>query len=76
MKKQFLLFFILLPFLAMAQKKNTTSFFAKTISEEDLKRHLYIIASKEMGGRNTPSPGLEKAADYIENHFKMLGLVR
>jgi len=59
----------------MAQKKNTTSFFAKTISEEDLKKHLYIIASKEMGGRDTPSPGLEKAADYIENHFKMLGLV-
>jgi hypothetical protein len=27
-----------------------------------------------MGGRNTPSPGLEKAADYIENHFKSLGL--
>jgi hypothetical protein len=75
MKKQFLLFSILLPFLAMAQKKNTPAFFAKTISEEDLKKHLYIIASKEMGGRDTPSPGLEKAADYIENHFKMLGLV-
>ena len=75
MKKQFFLFSILLPLLAMAQKKNTPPFFAKTISEEDLKKHLYIIASKEMGGRDTPSPGLEKAADYIENHFKMLGLV-
>ncbi|MEI9909889.1 MAG: hypothetical protein WDO71_09600 [Bacteroidota bacterium] len=28
-----------------------------------------------MEGRDTPSPGLEKAADYIENHFRSLGLV-
>ncbi|MEI9807178.1 MAG: M28 family peptidase [Bacteroidota bacterium] len=28
-----------------------------------------------MEGRDTPSPGLEKAADYIENHFKSLGLL-
>jgi hypothetical protein len=39
-----------------------------------MKKHLYIIASKEMEGRDTPSPGLEKAATYIENHFKSLGL--
>lgn len=74
MKKQFLLFFILFPFLSLAQKKNTPAFFAKTISEADLKRHLYIIAGKEMGGRDTPSPGLEKAADYIESQMKLLGL--
>ena len=39
-----------------------------------MKNHLYVIASKEMEGRNTPSPGLEKAATYIENHFRSLGL--
>ncbi len=74
MKKGFLFFCILLPFLAMAQKKNTPAFFANTISELDLKRHLYKIASKEMGGRQTPSPGLEKAADYIEAQMKLIGL--
>jgi hypothetical protein len=41
---------------------------------EDLKKHLYIIASKEMEGRGTPSAGLDRAADYIEAHFKSLGL--
>lgn len=60
---------------ATAQKKNSPAFFAATISADDMKRHLYTIASKEMEGRDTPSPGLEKAADYIENHFKSLGLV-
>ena len=28
-----------------------------------------------MEGRDTPSPGLEKAANYIEDHFKSLGLL-
>lgn len=62
-------------FFASAQKKNTPPYFAATISADDMKRHLYIIAGPEMEGRDTPSPGLEKAADYIENHFKSLGLV-
>ncbi len=74
MKKRFLFFYLLLPFLAIAQKKNIPAFFAKTISEVDLKRHLYKIAGKEMGGRQTPSPGLEKAADYIEAQMKLIGL--
>ncbi|RYY62917.1 MAG: M28 family peptidase [Chitinophagaceae bacterium] len=60
--------------LASAQKNNPSSF-AKTITAEDMSKHLYIIASKEMEGRDTPSPGLEKAASYIENHFKSLGLL-
>lgn len=47
---------------------------AGTISVEDMKKHLYIIASKEMEGRETPSPGLEKTANYIEQYFKSIGL--
>jgi hypothetical protein len=64
-----------LPLLSAAQKKdkNATKA-AATITVEDMKKHLYIIASKEMEGRETPSPGLEKAANYIEQHFKSLGL--
>lgn len=60
---------------ASAQKKNSPAFFANSITAEDMQRHLYIIAGAEMEGRDTPSPGLEKAADYIENHFKSLGLL-
>ncbi|MBL7742907.1 MAG: M28 family peptidase [Chitinophagaceae bacterium] len=75
MKRLLLFTGIVLSVLSHAQKKNTAPFFAATISAEDLKKHLYIIAGKEMEGRDTPSPGLEKAADYIENHFRSLGLL-
>ncbi|MFT3678399.1 MAG: M28 family peptidase [Chitinophagaceae bacterium] len=61
--------------MATAQKKANPGTYAKTITAADMKKHLYIIASKEMEGRDTPSPGLEKAADYIEAHFKSLGLL-
>ncbi|MBN8865051.1 MAG: M28 family peptidase [Sphingobacteriales bacterium] len=61
--------------VATAQKKANPATYAKTITAADMKKHLYIIASKEMEGRDTPSPGLEKAADYIEAHFKSLGLL-
>jgi len=75
MKKIFVvaLFFSYLP--VMAQKKANPSSFAKTITADDLKKHLYIIAGKEMEGRGTPSPGLDRAADYIESHFRSLGLI-
>jgi Zn-dependent M28 family amino/carboxypeptidase len=79
MKKLIYLCLFLIPPAAMAQKgskkKNTPQFFASTISVQDLKKHLYRVASKEMGGRDTPSPGLEMAAGYIEDHFKSLGLM-
>lgn len=58
-----------------AQKKGTPAWYAKTITAEDMQKHLYIIAGADMEGRDTPSPGLEKAADYIEAHFRSLGLL-
>jgi hypothetical protein len=63
------------PVWVVAQKKNKNAVkLASSITAEDMKKHLYIIASKEMEGRDTPSPGLEKAANYIEEHFRSLGL--
>lgn len=75
MRKIVLPVFLGLTLFASAQKKNSPASFAASITADDMKRHLYIIASPEMEGRDTPSPGLEKAADYIENHFKSLGLL-
>lgn len=48
--------------------------FAKTITPEDLRRHLNVIASDKMEGRETGTAGNDKAADYIANFFKNLGL--
>jgi hypothetical protein len=42
--------------------------------QERYERHLNFLASDAMRGRNTPSPELERAADYIAEHFKKIGL--
>ncbi|RYZ21973.1 MAG: M28 family peptidase [Chitinophagaceae bacterium] len=60
-----------------AQKKKAAAnpkLFAASILPADLKKHLYIIAGPEMEGRETATPGQKKAAAYIENHFRSLGL--
>lgn len=59
---------------AYAQKIPKPDAYAKTITTEDLKKHLYIIASPEMEGRETGTEGQRKAAAYIENYFKTVGL--
>lgn len=74
MKHLFTLMIVCAAITATAQKKADPEVFARTITTKDLKSHLSIIASAEMEGRDTPSPGLEKAAEYIIAHFKKLGL--
>ena len=49
--------------------------YASTITDADLKRHLYTVAGAEMQGRETATEGERRAAAYIENHFKSLGLL-
>ncbi len=49
--------------------------YASTITDADLKRHLHIVAGADMEGRETATAGERKAAAYIENHFKSLGLL-
>jgi hypothetical protein len=60
---------------AQAQKIPDPRPFAKTITAEDLKKHLYIVASADFEGRETATEGQHKAAAYIENHFKSVGLL-
>jgi hypothetical protein len=60
---------------SFAQKKFLPNEFAKTITTDDLKKHLEIIAGKEMEGRETGTEGQRKAASYIETHFRNLGLL-
>ena len=74
-KPTLLLAFVCSLLTVLAQKKDKSlEKLSNTITAGDLKKHLYIVASGDMGGRDTPSPGLEKAADYIEEHFKAIGL--
>jgi len=48
--------------------------FAKTITAEDLKKHLSILASDEYEGRETGKEGQKKAAEYIADNFKKIRL--
>jgi hypothetical protein len=57
--------------LTFAQNKDT---YEKTISPDDLKKHLTIISSDDMQGRDTGSEGQKKAGEYIVKQFKEYGL--
>ncbi len=48
--------------------------FAESITPERLRAHLSIIASDEFEGRETGTPGNEKAAKYIADQFKAFGI--
>ncbi len=50
--------------------------FGKEISSQELNKHLKVIASDELKGRNTGSRGQQLAAEYITNHFSELGLLK
>ena len=71
MKKILLLLFIGLTTIAFSQDNVK---FAETINKQDLERHLIIIASDSLEGRETGKPGQKIAADYIMNHFKDIGI--
>lgn len=47
---------------------------AESIVEGDVRRRIGIIADDSMGGRNTPSTGLDRTASYIAAEFKSFGL--
>ena len=47
---------------------------AKTITAAGLKKHLSIIASEEMQGRETGTEGERKAAAYLVSQYKQLNL--
>ena len=60
--------------MALAQSTEDAVKYASLITQQGLKDKLTIVASADMEGRETASPGQKKAAAYIENHFRKLGL--
>ena len=57
-----------------AQKMTDPVFFANTINSENLKKNLYKIAGPDFEGRETATAGQHKAASYLSEYFKGLGL--
>ena len=64
MKKLTFIFFVLVSVFLNSQ----------TINEISVKKHLYTLANDSMQGRKAGSPGIEKAAKYIELQFSEIGL--
>jgi hypothetical protein len=60
--------------LATAQTAAPLHRAAATITPADVQRRINIIADDSMMGRRTPSPGLEKTAQYVADQFKKFGL--
>jgi len=48
--------------------------YANTINKVDLEKHLVVLASDSLEGRETGKPGQKMAANYIMNHFKNIGI--
>lgn len=68
---------ITLPDTSIPPVKDITDWSYKlstTIHTKDLKKHLYTLASDEYEGRETGTPGNDKAAAYISDVFQKLRL--
>lgn len=74
MKKSLNLFLIiaLVGFNACEQKTDMEKTLA-TVNQQTIKDHIYYIASDEMRGRDTGSPEILKAADYLADQLKSYG---
>ena len=64
MKKLNLIFFLFVCYFLNSQ----------IINEITVKKHIYALANDSMQGRKAGSPGIEKAAKYIEQQFSEIGL--
>ena len=55
-------------------KDDKVNQYANTITVEEMKQHLFTLASDEYGGRELGSEGIDLAAEYISNHFAQSNL--
>ena len=58
--------------MGVSMLKNSTNDIV--IDSNRVRKHLYTLAADEMQGRQSGTIGIEKAAVYIENEFKKIGL--
>ena len=79
--KKIIFFFLAVSIISCASNKsvninedNIKNNFADEIKANDLKEHLYILASDILEGRKTGEKGQKMAANYITAYYKNLGL--
>lgn len=62
------------PDTTVASVSDSTLKYVRSITREDMKKHLSILASDEFEGRETGTEGNEKAAKYIASQFRSMGM--
>lgn len=62
------------PARAQSASSPATAEAASTITASDLRGRVGVLAHDSMGGRDTPSPGLERTALYVASEFRRFGL--
>jgi hypothetical protein len=78
--KRFMVWSLLLSLPAVAAAQNIRAAVGSTtnavgsITPADVARRVQVIAHDSMGGRDTPSPGLDKTAAYVASEFRRFGL--
>ncbi len=56
------------------KEQDAVTTYAETITEADLKKHLFTYASDEFEGRETGTPGQQKAVEYIKEQYESIGV--
>ena len=56
------------------KKEPSPQTIGEQITKNELKKHILILASDSLGGREVGKPGELMAANYIANHFKNIGI--
>ncbi|NVK52621.1 MAG: M28 family peptidase [Flavobacteriaceae bacterium] len=76
MKKPILLVAALVFMISCKQEatKEDIVTYAGTITQKELKDHLYVYASDEFEGRDTGKPGQKKAIAYLKKEYEALGI--
>ena len=69
--KKYLILTLIIPFFSCAQENLS---YAKSINNKDLYKHIEVLSSDSLEGRETGKPGQKMAAEYIANHFKKIGI--
>lgn len=74
MKKLFTTVLALSVAASVIAQQNPVEEVTRLITRQDAEAHLTFLASDEMRGRDTGSPEIDIAANYIASHFKQWGI--
>ena len=69
--KKYLSLILVMPFFSFAQENLT---YANSINNTDLYKHIEVLSSDSLEGRETGKLGQKMAAEYIVNQFKKIGI--